>query len=341
MLLNKPQIKQSRNVSFGILHSLLACFYWGIVFVIPDLLHSFQELDIVLARYTTFGIFSLLSLLWKRQNILKTIPLSIWKQGIFWAFLVNILYYLGIAYAIRCIGAAVTIIIAGLAPIAVLFYSNIKKKEIPYTTLSFLSSIIFLGIVLTNISKIQANIEIHLIKYFLGLVCVIIATGVWVSYIIYNYNFLSKNPDVSPNLWGCILGLASLILCLPLIILGDFLGITRITSTLLFHVPLSEKLLFIALCGVMGIFSSSLAITSWNKASLYLSPSLLGALLILEPVFGLCLSYFCKHTLPSYQEGLGISLMLGGSLTCLILFGKKKQQKQEDPTEIMSSVDPT
>lgn len=339
MLLNKPQIKHSRSVSFGIFHSLLACLYWGIVFVIPDLLHSFQEIDIVLARYTIFGIFSLLSVLRRRQNIFKHIPLSVWKQGIFWAFLVNILYYLGIAYATRCIGAAITIIIAGLAPIVVLFHSNIKKKEISYITLSVLSSIIFLGILLTNISNLHTSVEVHPVTYCLGLSCVIIATGIWVSYIIYNYNFLSKNPEISPNLWCCILGLASLALCLPLIILGDYLGITRITSTLIFHIPLSEKLLFITLCGVMGIFSSSLAITSWNKASLHLSPSLLGALLILEPIFGLCLSYLCKHSLPSWQEGLGILLMLGGSLACLILFGKKNRQNQEETTEIISSVD--
>ncbi|EPP37357.1 Inner membrane protein YtfF [Chlamydia avium] len=339
MLLNKIQIKQSRNVPFGVFHSLLACLYWGIVFVIPDLLHSFQEIDIVLARYTIFGMFSLLSILWRRQNIFRNVPLIIWKQGIFWAFIVNVVYYLGIAYATRCVGAAVTIIISGLAPIIVLFHSNIKKKEISYTTLSLLSSIIFLGILLTNISKIHTNVEVHLAKYFLGLVCVIISTGIWVSYIIYNYTFLSKNPQISPNLWCCILGLASLALCIPFIILGDCLGITQITSILISHTPLSEKLLFIILCGAMGIFSSSLAITSWNKASLHLSPSLLGALLILEPIFGLCLSYFCKHTLPSWQEGLGILLMLGGSLACLILFGKKAHQDQKDSTEVISSTD--
>ncbi|WP_348662797.1 DMT family transporter [Chlamydia vaughanii] len=338
-MFNATQIKQSRNVPFGIFHSLLACLYWGIVFVIPNLLHSFQELDIVLTRYTVFGIFSLLPLIWKRQNIFKNISLNIWGQSVIWVFLVNILYYLGIAFATRFVGAAVTIIIAGLAPIAVLFHSNIKKKEVSYTILSALSLIIFLGVVLTNISELRATTAVNLWQYLLGLGCVITSTGIWVGYIIYNYNFLLKNPNISPDLWCCVLGVTSLAICLPLIIICDCLGITHVAQSVFFHNPLSERLLFIILCAAMGIFSSSRAITSWNKATLHLSPALLGSLLIFEPIFGLFLSYFCERTFPSAQEGLGILLMLGGSLACLILFGKKANQKEEEKSDIIPSTE--
>ncbi|MEF9520134.1 DMT family transporter [Chlamydia crocodili] len=339
MFVNDSQTKQSRSVPVGLFHSLLACLYWGIVFVIPNLLESFQELDIVLTRYTIFGIFSLFPILWKRQNIFKNISLHVWGQSFLWAFLVNMVYYFGIALAIRYVGAAITIIIAGLAPIAVLFHSNVKKKELSYTLLSAISCVIFLGVVLTNLSEFHSTTAVNPLQYFIGLSCVIISTGIWVAYIICNYDFLLKNPNISPDLWCGMLGVASLAICLPLIIIFDCLGITHIAHNFIAHTPTSERLLFILLCSAMGIFSSSRAITSWNKASLHLSPALLGAMLIFEPIFGLILSYLYEKTLPTLQEGVGIFLMLGGSLICLILFGRKANQKEPEESKILPSAD--
>lgn len=338
MFVNDSQIQQARNVPLGLFHSLLACLYWGIVFVIPDLLESFHELDIVLTRYTIFGIFSLFPILWKRQNIFKNVSLRIWGQSFLWAFLVDIVYYLGITLAIRYIGAAITIIIAGLAPIAVLFHSNIKKKEISYALLSAISSVIFLGVVLTNLSEFHSTTADPL-QYFMGLSLVTISTGIWVAYIVCNHDFLLKNPNISPDLWCGLLGVASLILCLPLIILFDCLGITHVAHNFIAHTPTSERFLFIVLCSAMGILSSSRAITSWNKASLHLPPAFLGAMLIFEPIFGLILSYLYQRILPSLQEGIGIFLMLGGSLTCLILFGRRAGQKEPEESEILPSAD--
>ncbi|ADZ18987.1 MULTISPECIES: DMT family transporter [Chlamydia] len=339
MFVNNSQTKQSRNFALGLFHSLLACLYWGIVFVIPNLLESFQELDIVLTRYTIFGLFSLLPVLWKRQNIFKNTTLNIWGQSFLWAFLVNVVYYFGIALAIRYVGAAITIIIAGLAPIAVLFHSNIKKKELSYPLLSAISCVIFLGVVLTNLSEFHATTATNPPQYFLGLACVIISTGIWVAYIICNYDFLLKNPNISPELWCTMLGVSSLAICLPLIVILDCLNITHVAHNFLTHTPVSERLLFILLCSAMGILSSSRAILSWNKASLHLSPALLGAILIFEPIFGLTLSYLYERSLPSLQEGIGIFLMLGGSLVCLILFGKKTSQKEAENNKALPFVD--
>ncbi|BAE81134.1 transporter [Chlamydia felis Fe/C-56] len=339
MFASNSQTKQARSVPLGIFHSLLACLYWGIVFVIPNLLGSFHELDIVLTRYTIFGIFSLFSVLWKRQNIFKNTSWSVWAQGFLWAFLVDIVYYFGVTLAIRYIGSVITIIIAGLAPIAVLFHSNIKKKELSYTLLSTISSVIFLGVVLTNVSEFHSTTVANPLQYFLGLSCVIASTGIWVAYIICNYDFLERNPNISPDLWCVMLGIASLVICLPLIVIFDSLGITHIARAFISHTPTTERVLFIVLCSAMGIFSSSLAITAWNKASLHLSPALLGALLIFEPIFGLILSYLYEKTLPTLQEGIGIFLMLGGSLICLILFGRKSNKKETEESKILPSAD--
>lgn len=288
-------------------------------------------------RYTVFGLVSLMPILWKQKNIFKHVSRDTWWRGLVTTFFINICYYLGLSYAIRHAGSAISIIIVGLAPIAVLIHSNIKKKEISYSLLFAIISVIFLGIVLTNLSKFHSTTNTNPWKYLMGLCCAVTSTGIWVGYIVYNHQFLAKNPHITPVLWCHILGITSLMLCLPIVIICDYLGVTHITQTLLSHTPLSERVLFILLCGSMGIFSSSRAIAAWNKASLYLSPALLGALLIFEPIFGLILSYVCEQTLPSLQEAIGVLLMLGGSITCLILFVRKT--KQEAPAnDTISSI---
>lgn len=333
MMSSPHPMSSSRNTPLGVFYSLLACFYWGMVFVIPSMLGNFADLDIVLTRYSVFGICSLITILYKRSNIFKTVPFFLWKKGILWAFLINIAYYFGIAQAVRYSGSAVTVIIAGLAPIAILFYSNIKKKMLSYSFLLSMSGIIVVGIILSNVSEFQSESSSSLPLYLLGLGCVTAATSIWAGYIICNHDFLEQHSEISPDTWCHMLGISSLIICLPLIILGDTFGITHVTRNFLFHTPLSERCLFIVLCFAMGIFSSSRAIAAWNKASLHLSTALLGALLIFEPIFGWILSYLCKREMPSFQEGLGFFLMLGASL-CLLL-AQKKASEQETPSETL------
>lgn len=170
--------------------------------------------------------------------------------------------------------------------------------------------------------------DISLPQYIFGVSCVTFSTLIWVCYVICNQTFLEKNPHISSDTWGLMLGIGSLVLCIPLIIGGDFFGFTHITKNVLFHTPFSERILFTVCCLIMGIFSSSLAICAWNKASLHLSPALLGALLIFEPIFGLTLSYIYEKNLPATSEALGIFLMLIGSLLCIILFQKKNREEQ-------------
>lgn len=132
MLVNHSQSPCSRNIPLGIFHSLVACLYWSFVFVIPCILSSFDEIDLVLSRYVVFGTFSVFLIFWKKkQAMFKCITCSNWLQGLLWASL-TIIYYFGIALAIRFVGAAITIIIAGLAPVLILFYANTKTKEVSY-----------------------------------------------------------------------------------------------------------------------------------------------------------------------------------------------------------------
>ncbi|SPN73290.1 Inner membrane protein ytfF,Predicted permease, DMT superfamily,EamA-like transporter family [Chlamydia serpentis] len=323
MFPNENQESKSRNLPLGIFQGLIACLYWGMVFVIPNFLSSFGDLDIVLTRYTIFGIFSLIACIIKNPSLIKKTSLSLWGKSILWTLLINPLYYFGVTLGIRYVGSAITVVIAGLAPIAVLYYSNTKQKELSYPLLFAISSIIIIGVILTHISALELPTAASPLYSILGIGMVIFSTSLWVIYVICNQSLLDKHPELNPRSWSYLIGISALIVCLPLIVVLDFLEVTHITRTLITYTPISERLLFFLLCGAMGIFSSAKALTAWNKASVNLSPALLGAILIFEPIFGLVLTYLYSRSLPSIKEGLGIFLMLGGSLLCLVLFGRK------------------
>ncbi|WP_201457018.1 DMT family transporter [Chlamydia sp. 17-3921] len=331
MFSNQHQITSTRNKSQGIFYGLVSCFYWGIVFVIPSLLQSFGDLDIVLTRYTIFGIFSLITCLTSNPQLLRETPLKLWRTITLWSLLINPVYYLGITLGIRYVGSALTVMIAGLAPIAVLCLSNIRQKELSWILLFIISCITFIGVVLTHISDIHTSTTtIPPLQYIFGIVSAVVSTGLWVIYVIYNQKLLENNPKLSPQDLCHLLGITTLIICLPLIIVLDTCRVTHIIPILVSHTPMSQRLLFFGLCVTMGIFSSAQAITSWNKASLRLSPALLGTMLIFEPIFGLILSYLYSQSLPKILESIGIFLMLGGSLLSLILFGRKINKSQEE-----------
>nr|CRI42254.1 Putative membrane protein [Chlamydia pneumoniae] len=330
------QESRTRNVPLGIFHGLVACLYWGIVFVIPNFLGSFGDLDIVLTRYTIFGIFSLIACAIKNPSVIKKTPLYIWRKSLLWTLLINPVYYFGITLGIRYVGSAITVVIAGLAPIAVLYHSNTKQKELPYSLLFAISSVIITGVILTHLSALNLPTAASPLYSILGVIAVILSTSLWVIYVIRNQSLLEKHPNLTPDTWSYLIGISALIICLPMIIILDLCGITHVTHNLISHTPGSERLLFLLLCSAMGIFSSAKALTAWNKASLNLSPALLGAILIFEPIFGLVLTYLYSQSLPSLQEGIGIFLMLGGSLLCLVLFGRKVQKSLEN-SQVSSS----
>lgn len=333
MFSSQHQVSSTQSISKGIFYGLVSCFYWGIVFVIPNLLQTFGELDIVLTRYTTFGIFSLITCLATNRRIFKETPLKTWCAILLWSFLINPVYYFGVTIAIRYVGSALTVMIAGLAPIVILCFSNIKQKELSGILLFIISCITFSGVVLTHISDLHtSSVTATPLQYIFGVGAALFSTGLWVIYVIYNQKLLEKNPSLSPENLCHLLGITALVVCLPLIIIFDACGITHI-STVLTSYPMSQRFVFAGLCATMGVFSSALAITSWNKASRHLSPSLLGTMLIFEPIFGLILSYLYAQSFPKFLEGIGITLMLGGSLLSLILFGKKKRNIQEEASK--------
>lgn len=308
--------------------ALLSCLVWSTSFALPYFLLTFEDILIVMARYSIYGLVSTSILLIKQRNFLKTIPIHIWAKSFLWALLSNLLHYIGVVIGIRYATTPVTMVIIATTPIFVLIYANIKAKSLSIKSLLVLSILMSSGIILVNNAAIDwsfsSNSYFSYIIGLLGGILSVVCTGL---FIVYNEEFMKKNPSISSQQWSCLIGTSTFILCLLTISLGYIFNL--IDFSIFVHVPKKELIKFIMLTSLLGLGSSSLGTYLWIKASTLISSLLLGSLLIFETIFGLALFFICKQELPSIAQFLGISLMLSSCLYGFYVLRKPIEQQKE------------
>lgn len=72
-----------------------------------------------------------------------------------------------------------------------------------------------------------------------------------------------------------------------------------------------DSISFFIGCGILGLLCSWVGAVFWNKASVYLTVSLTGQLMVFETIFGVLFVYTLDQQLPSLMECCGIVLLLG------------------------------
>lgn len=291
------------NCFKGIVYALTACFIWGLIFVIPQVMSGFTSLEITLGRYLFFGGISLLFLL---KQGLKGFPFSIWLNALFLSLLSG--YYLWVILGIRYASAEICALILGISPITIAFYGNWKQKEGSFKRLIFPSILILIGLIMINAPHIILTNAPW--EYTIGLICSVISLLSWSVYVVLNSRFLKNNPHIRAKDWATMQGVATLawvIICslVGLIFVGGELDIQRYLAWN------DDTIRFYAGTATLGLLCSWLGASLWNKASLYLPVSFAGQLMIFETIFGILFVYALKGELPALLECTGILLLLG------------------------------
>ncbi len=314
MLNTNSSLKQYKSTKFfGSLLALSSCLVWSTSFALPYFLLTFEDILIVMARYSIYGLLSTCILLIKQRSFLKKISSHIWAMSFLWALLSNLLHYIGVIISIRYATAPVTMVIIASTPIFVLIYANIKAKSLSIKSLLILSLLMSSGIILVNNAAIDwsfsSNSYLSYIIGLLGSLLSVVCTGLFV---VYNEEFMKKHPEISSQQWSCLIGMSTFVLCFLTLILGYTFNF--IDFSIFANVSRKELTKFIMITSLLGLGSSSLGTYLWIKASTLISSLLLGALLIFETIFGLVLFFICKQELPSSTQFFGISLMLSSCL---------------------------
>lgn len=289
----------------GIGLALSACFIWGLIFIIPHFMSHFSSLEIAFGRYLFYGGISLILYLKARLSGFCCYPLSIWIKAFYLSFLSS--YYLWVVLAIRYTSPEVCALVLGTSPITIAFYGNWKQKEGNFKSLLLPSFLIMIGLIMINAPHIiMTNSPL---EYTIGLICSLVSLASWTFYVVLNSRFLKNHPLVASNDWATIQGLATLLwiaICALTcsIFLGDKLNIQK------YFTWNQELMSFLIGCAILGLLCSWVGGVLWNKASVFLSVSLAGQLMIFETIFGVLFVYMLNQQMPSLTESSGIVLLL-------------------------------
>jgi drug/metabolite transporter (DMT)-like permease len=294
----------------GCLFALSACLIWGLIFVIPKYIEGFGAIEIMLGRFSFFGLISLILYLTtsKTLSFSKYKP-KVWLQALLFALTTNILYYAGVVFCGKHACPAVCALILGISPIAIAFYGNWKEKECEFKSLILPACLIFLGLLIINLPSLQNSEEHDLADYLLGLAAAGFALCSWSWYVVANSHFLKKNPEVSLKEWPTLIGLGTLVWVVFISVIGGLFFTTDEDFERYFTFD-DQLQSFLIGCAILGILCSWVGSFLWNYASIYLPVSLAGQLTIFETVFGLVFVYMMEQRLPDWTEGAGMCLIL-------------------------------
>lgn len=305
----------------GIAYALSACFIWGLIFIVPQFMEGFSSLEVALGRYLFYGIISSVFLLSSRSF---RFPTSVWIKAFTYALIVSISYYTCVVLALRYSSPAIAALILGIGPISIAVYGNWKERECHFKSLIFPVILIFTGLTIINLPHFsEAGFQSH---YLIGLCCSILALTAWTWYAVSNSRFLKNHPEIGPDDWSTLIGVASLCWVLVIgVILGAFFGQEIEIEK---YYTFDQKLISFLVGGaVLGFLCSWLGGSLWNRACLHLPISLAGQLTIFETIFGLYFVYLLEMRFPPIRECMGISLFLLAIFLGIHGFSEKKQKE--------------
>lgn len=312
----------------GIIFALAACFIWGLIFVIPQMLEGFTPLEVAFGRYFFYGIFSSMILLRGFAHSSFRHPSTLWIKSLKYSFFTSFGYYPFVVLSLRYATPAICALILGISPITIAFYGKWRENEGNYRFLIWPSILILIGLAIINAPQLA---EHDFPATFLwGLACSLIALSTWTWYAVSNARLLKMYPELPSSDWSTLMGVSTFFWVV-------FFGV--VYTSLFSHQIEYDKYLtwnstlsvFLVGTAVLGFVCSWVGAYLWNKASFHLPVSMAGQLLIFETIFGLLFVYLYEQMVPPVWEIAGIAILLSA-----IYVGVKKSI-QAEPSLVVAS----
>lgn len=289
-----------RNQNRGIMAGVLAGVFWGTPFLVPMVLANFSGLEITFGRFLFFGLVSLCSLpklikILQSLTIREIIRVIILSATGFW------LYSLILFIGVRESNGIIASLIIGSLPVTVTLFSrpNFNRSLI----IGLILIVFGLACLLLYPLIFGANLAtLHNIS-LRGIIYLLIALVMWSWFAIANSRFMATHSHIRSLDYSSLIGVISLIFIIPIFMWQEHL------TTLLFH---PEFIKFILWGMVLGFGASWLANIFWAYSAKNCPPSIGGALIISETVFGLLYSFIFEQRLPHLNEFVAIVALICG-----------------------------
>ncbi len=307
----------------GVLAGLTTGALWGLTFVAPRAVHPFTELDLAIARYSIFGIASLLLMILPQFR-----PRAIRPANAAVALVLGsagyVGYFVAASFAVRFAGAAIPPLVIGLLPVCLAVIGNWANADVQWRRLVVPLAMISVGVAVANIWTLgNAQTESQRQDVVAGIGCSFVALAIWIAYGVANAKAMRAAGGPSTLAWTGLQGLGAGLGTLPLVAVTAF-GAPSMLLTENLGNPAGLQFLGWAL--VMGLAGSWVATWCWSIASRDLPLSLSAQLIVAETVFGLLYGFIYEQRWPALAEWGGILLQLVGVGLAITVFSQPRKQ---------------
>ena len=287
-------------MKLGILAGVATGVFWGIPFLVPQILGNYSSLEIAFGRFFFFGLLSLMFLkkVWAvmtKLNVKDRWMLFLLSASGFW------FYSMLLFWGVQATDGIISSLIVGLLPISIPLFSPGRKNS----GIKFYLGLILLLIGIVNLFAYPLLQGLKLMKTPspLGVLALLGCLSLWTWFAINNTKFLQRNPQIARKDFASVVGVVSLFSILPVFLsqvnLSEFISrdgfITYLISSM-----------------VLGFGSSWFANWLWNICSFHCPSEISGPLIISETVFGLLYSFMYESRLPHGYEAISIVMFLVG-----------------------------
>ncbi len=306
-----PQEPEMRNnpMALGIVNGVAAGALWGVVFLAPAVLQSFNALQLSAGRYLVYGLIAVVLLLPRWKRLAPRLGRAEWI-GLLWLSLAgNLVYFLLLATAVQWAGGAAASLIVGLIPVVVTLVGVREQGAVPLKQLLPALGLCVLGVALVGWEALMSE---HLAtpwrQRLIGLLCAFGALFSWALYSIGNSRWLARRSDLSSHDWSLLTGVTTGGLALLLVPMA-FIGHTGSHTS-------AQWSGFWAISAGVAVVASILGNAFWNRASRLLPLTLTGQMIVFETLFALLYAFAWQQRWPSLLEALAIVFLVAGVMLC-------------------------
>lgn len=294
-------------MNLGLLYAIAANLIWGLVFLGPVWVPGATPVQITGGRYSFYGVFALLCLLWvwRRSPASHAVMQSgkAWRSAAGLAVLGNIVYFLCVSAAVQGIGVVLPTMIVGMIPVTVPIIACLVARRWPNGWLWMAMALMAGGIVLANWRPLDGTPTVQGLAYAIGaLVC-------WSAYALLNQRAMLRHAPQQSLLWASLQGVAGLPFGLMLFAFAGGTAQPHLTE-------------LIPVWLVLGVLCSGIANVLWNLGSARLPSTILGPMIAFETLSGLACAWLYDGKPWPMTAWLGAMLLVTGVV--LAVRGERK-----------------
>jgi drug/metabolite transporter (DMT)-like permease len=292
-----------KNPGLGIIAGIATGVFWGIPFLVPQMLPGFSSLEIAFGRFFFFGLISLLFIkpvlqIVRSLSLRDRFLLLLLSASGFWFY--SILLFWGVQHTDGVLAS----LVIGLLPITIPLFTPGRTSG----GWRFYAGLLLLlaGLVNLFVYPIVNADKVMKLPSVAGVVALFCCLALWTTFAILNSRFLQRNPQIPRKDFASVIGVVSLICIAPIF----FLKVDLHQLVARDHAEL-----YLISAVALGVGSSWIANWLWNICSFHCRPEVAGPLIVSETIFGLIYSFGFEHRFPhSFEMGSIVLFLVGVAL---------------------------